>query len=286
MFKDKQESVALFGGSFDPPHIGHKSVVEEALLLDDIDKIILVPTFLNPFKKVSFSTPQERLKMTAEMFIENTKVEVNDFEVRQNKTTKTATTLQYFQQQYDVRYLIIGADNLSSIDKWYNFEWLNRQITWLIATRNGYPLDTSKLRSFKILEVNVDISSTEIRKTQNKGQTNCMNLDERIDRIVTLLDTKKGEEIEVFDLEKVEYIAKRVVLVNSLGGKHAAALADHLKNELKPQGEEFLHIDESEDWVVIDMGDILIHIMSTTYRQKYSLEEFLTEISNRKEEEI
>ena len=112
-----------------------------------------------------------------------------------------------------------------------------------------------------------------------------MNIDERIDRIVKELDEKKAEEIEVFDLDKVNYIARRVVIANSLGGKHSASLATHLKDTLKPQGEEFLHIDESEDWVVIDMGDILIHIMSTTYREKYSLEEFLTELSNKNLEE-
>lgn len=111
-----------------------------------------------------------------------------------------------------------------------------------------------------------------------------MNLDERVERIITQLDKKKAEEIEVFDLEDVEYIASRVILANSFGGKHTSSLSEHLKDKLKPLGEEFLHIDESEDWIVIDMGDILIHIMSPTYRQKYSLEEFLTEISDRKTE--
>ncbi len=110
-----------------------------------------------------------------------------------------------------------------------------------------------------------------------------MTLNERVEKIVDELDEKKGEEIEVFDLDKVDYIAKRVVLVNSLGGKHSISLSAHLKDKLRPLGEEFLHIDESEDWVVIDMGDILVHIMSPEYRQKYSLEEFLTEITNRKD---
>jgi ribosome silencing factor RsfS/YbeB/iojap len=113
-----------------------------------------------------------------------------------------------------------------------------------------------------------------------------MNLDERIERIVTELDNKKAEEIESFNLEDVDYIVERVVLANSLGGKHSSALAQHLKDELKPLGEEFLHVDESDEWVVIDMGDILVHIMSREARQTYSLEEFLTEISNRKPEEI
>ena len=110
-----------------------------------------------------------------------------------------------------------------------------------------------------------------------------MTLNDRVERIVDELDKKKGEEIEVFDLDEVDYIAKRVILVNSLGGKHSFSLLEHLKDELKPLGEEFLHIDDSEDWIVIDMGDILVHIMTPEYREKYSLEEFLTEITNRKD---
>lgn len=106
-----------------------------------------------------------------------------------------------------------------------------------------------------------------------------MNIDERVERIVTFLDNKKAAEIEVFDLENIDYLAKRVVIANSLGGKHSASLAVQLKDELKPKGEEFLYIDESEEWVVIDLGDILIHIMTSDARQMYSLEEFLSELS-------
>jgi len=113
-----------------------------------------------------------------------------------------------------------------------------------------------------------------------------MDLDRRVERIVAFLDEKKAEEIEVFNLEDIDYISERVVLANSLGGKHASSLSVQLKDKLKPLGEEFLHVDETDDWVVIDMGDILIHIMSTTYREKYSLEEFLTEISSRKGDEV
>ncbi len=105
-----------------------------------------------------------------------------------------------------------------------------------------------------------------------------MTLQHRIDTIVNLLESKKATEIEVFDLADTDYIAKAVVLANSLGGKHTAALLDHLKEDLKPRGEEFLGTDETENWVVADLGDILIHIMTPEYRQRYSLEEFLGEL--------
>lgn len=109
-----------------------------------------------------------------------------------------------------------------------------------------------------------------------------MTLDERVDAIVKVLDDKKAEEIEVFNLDDADYIAKRVVIANSLGGKHTQALFDHLKNELKPMGEQFLGSDVSDEWVVVDMGDILVHIMIPQYRQRYSLETFLSELTAKK----
>ena len=171
MFKNSQESVALFGGSFDPPHIGHKKLVEEALSYLKIDKLIVVPTFLNPFKTSAFYSTEQRLKLSKEMFNTFLNVEVNDFEIKEGRSTPTAITLKYFQEKYEVNYLIIGADNLASIDKWYNFKWINEQITWVIAMREGYALDTSQLRDFRILELEVDISSTQIRKEIKDNST-------------------------------------------------------------------------------------------------------------------
>ena len=281
MFKDSKESVAVYGGSFDPPHIGHKEVVLEALNVLKINTLIVLPTYLNPFKKDSHFSTTKRLKMTKEMFADFSAVLVSDFEIKEGQTTPTAKSLDHFQKEYEVKYLIVGADNLASIDKWYNFKWINEQITWVIATRRGYDVDTSKLRAFKILEIDANISSTEIRNNIVKDRS-YMNMDERVERIVAFLDSKKAEEIESFNLENVDYLAKRVIIANSLGSKHSASLATQLKVELKPLGEDFLHVDESDDWVVIDLGDILIHVMTSEARQIYSLEEFLTELSEGK----
>jgi len=163
LFKDTQERVALFGGSFDPPHIGHKLVVIEALRLLEINRLVVIPTYLNLFKTNTHFSTAQRLKMTSEMFKAFSNVLVSDFEIKEGEPTPTAKSLAHFQEQYRVKYLIIGADNLASIDKWYNFTWLNEQITWVVATRRGYSVDTSKLRVFKILEIDADISSTQIR---------------------------------------------------------------------------------------------------------------------------
>ncbi len=169
LFKENLETIALFGGSFDPPHFGHKSVVEEALKVLNIDKLVVVPTFLNPFKVKSHFTTKERLALTKELLEPLNKVVVDDYEIKEQKPTPTAQTLKHFQKKYRVGYLIIGADNLEHIEKWHEFEWLNHQITWVVATRKGYEIKSNKLRDVKILEVEVDISSTQIR---NEGKFN------------------------------------------------------------------------------------------------------------------
>jgi len=103
----------------------------------------------------------------------------------------------------------------------------------------------------------------------------------RIEKISAILDQNKAEAIEVFDLQGGDYFADYVVIASSLGERHTLALLDHLKKGLKPE-EQFLYVDESGDWVAIDLGDILVHILTPQYRVKYDLESFLGEIAARK----
>lgn len=104
-------------------------------------------------------------------------------------------------------------------------------------------------------------------------------MQKRIEKIVDTLDKNKAEAIEVFDLHDKNYFVDYAIIASSLGQKHTTALLDHLKNELKPE-EYFNNVDESGDWVVVDLGDILIHIMTPEYRIKYDMETFLGELGS------
>ncbi|CAD7289405.1 Ribosomal silencing factor RsfS [Campylobacter majalis] len=106
---------------------------------------------------------------------------------------------------------------------------------------------------------------------------------QRIQKIVEILDEKKAEEIQAIDMSEQDYIAKYVVLATSLHGRHAMALTDELKEQLKPLGENFLGVEASDDWVVIDLGDILIHILSAEHRAKYNIEELLSKLKTKQE---
>lgn len=104
----------------------------------------------------------------------------------------------------------------------------------------------------------------------------------RIEKIVQVLDKNKAENIEVFDLREKNYFVDYAVIASSLGTRHTGALLDHLKTDLKP-AEKFNHVDESPEWVVVDLGDILIHVMTPEYRVKYDMESFLSSLSEGKE---
>jgi nicotinate-nucleotide adenylyltransferase len=178
--------VAIFGGSFDPPHCGHYAISQSALDKLEIEKLIIVPTFLNPFKHSSLATPQMRLDWCKKVF-NNKKIEVSSYEINFNRAIFSSQTVKYFKGLYDVKYLIIGADNLSSITRWHKFEWLDKNIIWVVASRDGFNLDTSMLKDSIILDISVKISSTDIRE--------CSNLSYIDDKIVKEVDNiiQKGK---------------------------------------------------------------------------------------------
>lgn len=100
----------------------------------------------------------------------------------------------------------------------------------------------------------------------------------RIQTITQLLDEKKADQIEVFKMN--DYFVDVVIIATTMGEKHAISLIDELKMALKPLNEEFLNIQSSQDWSVIDLGDVLIHLLSEDYRARYKIEELLEELKN------
>ncbi len=104
---------------------------------------------------------------------------------------------------------------------------------------------------------------------------------DRIARIKELLEEKKALDVMDYDLKNSDYFVDYVIVATTMADKHAQALLDYLKKTLKPMGENFLGVDSSDDWTVIDLGDILIHLMSEEYRAKYQMDKFLEEIKTR-----
>ena len=167
MVNRPKPTVAIFGGSFDPPHAGHQQIVQRAIETLEIDKLLIVPAYLSPFKTSSLAVAKQRLDWCHQIFDDIPGVIVDDYEIRQGKSTTTSQSVKHFNQTYDVKYLIIGADNLSTLTKWHAFSWLNETITWVIVTREGYELKTDMLRSWHVLALDAEASSTRIREEKH-----------------------------------------------------------------------------------------------------------------------
>ncbi len=152
---------ALFGGSFDPPHLGHVEIVKKAFETFDIDKLIIMPNFLNPLKHTFCAPPMLRLKWLKEVFKNMPNVEISDFEISQNRPVYSIETIKTFRPDY----FIIGSDNLKTLHKWHKIDELLQKTQFIVAKRGK--VDKNLLNKYnikKVLDINIPISSTEIRK--------------------------------------------------------------------------------------------------------------------------
>lgn len=155
--------IAIFGGSFDPIHTAHVVVVEEALKELHIDMVIVVPTYLNPFKSSFYLKPETRFKLLEKVFKNFDKVRICDYEINQQKTSYSIDTVNYLKNLYNPSkiYFIIGEDNLKTLDKWHKIDKLKELVEFVVASRKGF--ESKEAKKFKNLDVNIDISSSSLR---------------------------------------------------------------------------------------------------------------------------
>lgn len=151
--------LALYGGSFDPPHAGHVGVVTAALRALPIDRLVIVPAERNPFKPVVRAEGTVRYQWLRKIFASYEKVEISDFELAQHRSVYTIETVRHFAPFCDEIYLIIGADNLDALEQWHCFDELNAIVRWAVASRGEIPIPANMIE----LRVDVPISSTDFR---------------------------------------------------------------------------------------------------------------------------
>ena len=188
-------------------------------------------------------------------------------------------------------YIVVGADNLAELHKWRDFSELQKLAEFVVLTRPGYEIPR-QWASLRRIEITVDTSSSGFRR-DFKGEIppkiaaevikfykrkDMQDPKQRAELIAEILNEKKAEDVQIIDMERREYIAKFVVIATTLTARHAASLIEELKSVLKPLGEEFLAIESGDEWSVVDLGDIIVHLISEAYRAKYNIEDFLDKL--------
>ena len=109
-------------------------------------------------------------------------------------------------------------------------------------------------------------------------------LKDRMSNIIDVLENNKALDCKMLNLQNNDYFADGVIISTALNTKHTSSLVVNLQKTIKTD-ETFLNLDDSSDgWIVIDMCDIIVHIMTKDYRDNFSLDDFFDKLLSFKKE--
>jgi len=172
--RKKIKKIGILGGTFDPCHIGHLKISNEAKKKFKLTKIIWAITKKNPFKKGSKLSLEARINNSKKFTKKYKFIEISYFEkiIKSNRTFGLVNYLKKKLTNTEL-YLIIGADNLVTFHKWNKWRIISKKCNILVFDRYPYKSKALKSLAFKQIDkeklkfINfkkVNISSSQLRK--------------------------------------------------------------------------------------------------------------------------
>jgi len=137
---DFRKTTAVFGGSFNPPHLGHAQAIQGLLKNPGVERVLVMPSYGTPLKKVSV-TFEQRMEMAQVAFQSIHPVEVSDFE-RTHRTQFTWQLLEQLGPQIGDLAFVIGTDQFAKLDQWAKFPEVMGMCDWIILLRKPTTLDS------------------------------------------------------------------------------------------------------------------------------------------------
>lgn len=160
------KTIALFGGSFNPPHVGHQIMITWVLSTGQADKVVVVPCFKHPFEK-RLESFTDRFEMCSRMILDFPigMASVSTIEERMGGVSWTINTVKKFKEENPDKKikLIIGSDTALVKDNWHKYDEVNELVDFIVIERNGYPYDNEAPQISSI-------SSTEVRNRIENGK--------------------------------------------------------------------------------------------------------------------
>ena len=199
--KEKSEianRIGILGGTFDPVHIGHVSLGTAAISEANLEKLIVVPAYIQPFKQGKRVTDDEhRLAMANIAFKDIPKTEISTLEIDRMRISYTFDTMSEMKKQYPNKelFFITGTDSFMQVDRWYKGVELLENFSFIVSSRPGYMEDelNEKIKSYqalygtqilKLAAQMPDISSTDIREAYRKGESILSLVPEAVERYI------------------------------------------------------------------------------------------------------
>jgi nicotinate-nucleotide adenylyltransferase len=168
--------LGLFGGTFDPPHIGHLIVADDVMAALDLDRIVFVPTGTHPLKGDRVETPSHlRSQMIRAAAAGAQRFAVDDREMRRVGPSYTVDTITEYSEEFPNAdlYLLIGSDILNEIHRWHSVIRIAELASIVVMSRPDAPEvfgPASDLETTRVDVTHVDISSSDIRERVRLGR--------------------------------------------------------------------------------------------------------------------
>jgi nicotinate-nucleotide adenylyltransferase len=169
--------IGIFGGSFDPPHIGHLIIAELARRSLELDVVYLVPAYRPPHKAGKHaSTARDRLTMTKLSIKGNSGLRVSDIEIRRRGVSYTVDTVNAFQRRFpgSELFLIIGSDSLRQFHSWKEPEKILAHAKLAVYRRPGQGRKKPKFSRGKVLWIKgpmMELASSDVRERMLHGKS-------------------------------------------------------------------------------------------------------------------
>lgn len=137
--EEKQQTVGILGGTFDPVHKGHLEVARTVLSRYQLDRIIFIPAFSPPHKDRNLAPFSHRVAMLEEALEGNDNMSVSILEAERDTPSYTVETLQelHLRMESCTFFLIMGADMFVEIELWYRYRELFKMAHFIVAARPG-----------------------------------------------------------------------------------------------------------------------------------------------------
>ena len=173
-----QDPICIFGGAFDPIHVGHLLIAEDVRVRKGLARIVFVPCSIPPTKERTEAGAQDRLEMVRLAVKDNPAFEASDIEVKRGGISYTVDTLRSVREglSHGQRiYLLMGMDQLNAIESWREPEEITKMCRILVVDRPGLEraaIPESVARSVdRVDALRIDVSSSTIRRRLNLGQS-------------------------------------------------------------------------------------------------------------------
>lgn len=167
--------IGLLGGSFNPPHNGHRHLAQCAFAALELDKIYVVPTYITPGKKSSLEvSPEDRLAMTRLAFEDLPFCQVLPLEIQRQEISYTIDTVKALKTPGDQLIILISQDRMLDLAGWKDIDLILQEASFAVMARSKEPkgFTSSAIPVTWIQAPYLEISSTLIRDKLQRRQ-NC-----------------------------------------------------------------------------------------------------------------